>query len=227
MLCMPDTPISGCTTGQQFTDVNSDPTMGFSKTIKEKTLVAAGRRCCLCTRYKGVRLEVHHIVPTSDGGTDDYDNAIALCFDCHADVGHYNPHHPRGNRFTPTELREHRRRLYRQIKSGTLSSTPPQEHWAYCRYLICKSFSALSENHQRRSCSPSCRKSTSGRYHRAGQYPSHSSRPRQRHSRKQCLRRPVSRCGVVLCQAFLRASPPSLGHPQPFLLPGDSDAGGG
>ena len=145
LLRMPDTPISGCTTGQQFTDVNSYPTMAFSKTIKEETLVAAGRRCCLCTRYKGVRLEVHHIVPTSDGGTDDYDNAIALCFDCHADVGHYNPHHPRGNRFTPTELRKHRRRLYRQIEYGTLSSTSPQAHWAYCRYLICKSFSALSE----------------------------------------------------------------------------------
>ena len=119
--------------------------MAFSKTIKEKALVAAGRRCCLCTRYRGVRLEVHHIIPSSDGGTDDYDNAIALCFDCHADVGHYNPHHPRGNRFTPTELRKHRRRVYRQIESGTLSSTPLQEHWAYCRYLICKSFSALSE----------------------------------------------------------------------------------
>ncbi len=119
--------------------------MAFSKGIKEAALVAAGRRCCLCTRFKGVRLEVHHIEPESTGGGNDFDNAIPLCFDCHADVGHYNPEHPRGNRYSAAELRGHRNRLYDQIASGHLSSARPTDEWAYCRYLVCKNFSALSE----------------------------------------------------------------------------------
>ena len=119
--------------------------MAFSRAIKEKALVAAGRRCCLCTRFKGVRLEVHHIRPESGGGSNDFDNAIPLCFDCHADVGHYNSDHPRGNRYSYTELRRHRDRLYVQVESGHLPPPDAQEEWAYCRYLICKNFSAFSE----------------------------------------------------------------------------------
>ena len=119
--------------------------MGFNKATKQAVLVAAGRRCCLCARFKGVRLEVHHIELESTGGGNDVDNAIPLCFDCHADVGHYNPEHPRGNRYSPAELRRHRDRLYEQIESGRLPSAPATDEWAYCRYLVCKSFSALSE----------------------------------------------------------------------------------
>ena len=119
--------------------------MAFSKATKEDALVAAGRRCCLCKRFKGVKLEVHHIRPESAGGTNDFDNAVPLCFDCHTDVGHYNPNHPKGNRYSNEELRRHRDRLFDQIQSGHYLPSNRQEEWAYCRHLICKSFSALSE----------------------------------------------------------------------------------
>ena len=119
--------------------------MPFSQSTKERALVAAGRRCCLCGRFKGVRLEVHHIRPESSGGGNAFDNAISLCFDCHADVGHYNTTHPRGNRYSPTELRQHRDRLYAQVESGLRAAAPARQEWAYCRYLICKSFSAFGE----------------------------------------------------------------------------------
>jgi hypothetical protein len=49
-----------------------------------------------------------HIVPTAEDGPDTYDNAIAVCFDCHAEIHHYNPAHPMGRRFRPDELKEHR-----------------------------------------------------------------------------------------------------------------------
>lgn len=55
--------------------------MAFDKAVKEDALVAAARRCCVCTCFKGVLLEVHHIEPKSTGGGDDFDNAIPLCFD--------------------------------------------------------------------------------------------------------------------------------------------------
>ena len=119
--------------------------MAFSRAVKKEALVAAGRRCCLCQRFKGVRLEVHHVEPESEGGSSDFRNAMALCFDCHADVGHYNSRHPKGNRYSRDELRRHRERHYELIESGSLSPASDQEDWLYCRYLVCKSFSALSE----------------------------------------------------------------------------------
>ncbi len=77
--------------------------MAFKKEVKINALVSAARHCCVCHRYKGVKVEVHHILPVAKGGADDAENAIALCFDCHADAGHYNNKHPRGTKFSPEE----------------------------------------------------------------------------------------------------------------------------
>jgi 5-methylcytosine-specific restriction endonuclease McrA len=82
--------------------------MTFSKEVRTEALVAAARHCCVCHRYKGVKVEVHHVVPAAKGGADTADNAITLCFDCHADAGHYNPEHPRGTKFSVEELRSSR-----------------------------------------------------------------------------------------------------------------------
>ena len=43
---------------------------------------------------------------------------MPLCFDCHADVQTYNPHHPRGTKYTVKELKQHRDRLFRHIARG-------------------------------------------------------------------------------------------------------------
>ena len=66
-------------------------------------------------------MEIHHIVPKEQGGDDSFDNGIPLCFDCHADVMAYNPKHPKGSKFTPSELREHRDQWFK------ISRRPP---WA-------------------------------------------------------------------------------------------------
>ena len=92
-------------------------TVPFSQTIKAEALVACGRSCCVCNRYCGVRIECHHIVPESQGGDDSFENCIPLCFDCHAEVEHYNPQHPKGNKFSPVELRGHRDRWYQQRRA--------------------------------------------------------------------------------------------------------------
>src|SRR5690606_34895422 len=42
------------------------------------------------------------------GGEDTLDNAIALCFNCHADAGHYFAGHPKGTRLSPQELKKHK-----------------------------------------------------------------------------------------------------------------------
>ena len=48
------------------------------------------------------------MIPAGEGGTDDIDNAIPVCFECHAEIHSYNEKHPRGRKFTADELRAHR-----------------------------------------------------------------------------------------------------------------------
>ena len=84
--------------------------------VKEDVLIACKRRCCYCGRYKGVNIEVHHIIQRADGGKDEYDNAIPLCFDCHSEIGSYNPKHPKGNKFSTNELKRIRDDFYKKVK---------------------------------------------------------------------------------------------------------------
>lgn len=88
--------------------------MGFSKEAVDDALVACGRCCCICHKFCGVKIETHHIIPVSKGGDDSFENCIPLCFDCHADVEHYNVEHPRGRKFSPSELKKHRDAWYKE-----------------------------------------------------------------------------------------------------------------
>lgn len=53
-------------------------------------------------------METDHIVPGEAGGPDTIDNAIPVCFECHAEIHSYNDKHPRGRKFQPDELRLHK-----------------------------------------------------------------------------------------------------------------------
>ena len=58
-------------------------------------------------------METDHIVPSAESNDDSIENAIPVCFDCHAEIHAYNPSHPRGRRFTPDELRAHKEQWLR------------------------------------------------------------------------------------------------------------------
>jgi len=92
--------------------------MPFPPNIKQQALAKSGRRCCICLRFKGIKVEVHHIVPEAKSKDNSLNNAITLCFDCHSDAGHYNVKHPKGNKLTPNELRKHRDRLWKLVSEG-------------------------------------------------------------------------------------------------------------
>jgi hypothetical protein len=117
--------------------------MGFPEAVRTRALVASARHCCVCHRYKGLKVEVHHIEPEASGGSTDFENAIALCFDCHADVGHYNPKHPRGTKLSQSELKQQRDAWYETVKSGHVVMA--SESQLHSRYLICKDFEAIRE----------------------------------------------------------------------------------
>ena len=66
-------------------------------------------------------MEIDHIQPSATGGGDTMDNAIPLCFECHAEVHMYNPRHPKGRRFRPSVLKMHRDQWLEMCQTGLVS----------------------------------------------------------------------------------------------------------
>ena len=62
---------------------------------KEKYFKAKGLDKCdvlLCAVCSSVATQLHHVKYKSHGGTDDPDNLIPLCFNCHS--GHHDKNDP-------------------------------------------------------------------------------------------------------------------------------------
>jgi hypothetical protein len=94
--------------------------MAFSQSLIDDLLARTGRMCAVCQRRHGV--QVHHIVPVSEGGSDDPGNAIPLCPNCHSEV-HASYAAGRTTRlYTEAELRGHLER--------TIALARSQEHLA-------------------------------------------------------------------------------------------------
>jgi len=64
-----------------------------------------------------VKIETDHIIPEAEGDPDTIDNAIPVCFECHAEIHSYNDKHPRGRKFRPAELRGHKEQWLEICKS--------------------------------------------------------------------------------------------------------------
>ena len=66
------------------------------------------------------------MLPAAEGGTDDINNAIPLCFECHAEVHAHNDKHPRGRKFRPSELKLHKEHWlnFCDQNAGALASAP-------------------------------------------------------------------------------------------------------
>ncbi len=110
----------------------------FKRDEVEALLVACHRRCCVCHRYCGVKIEVDHIDGADTPEKGHIDNAVALCFDCHAEVKHYNPAHPKGRKIHSSELRAHRRQwlaLCRERPEMFVHGQPPPEAGSLERLL--------------------------------------------------------------------------------------------
>ncbi len=80
----------------------------FPRDAVDKLLVKCHRRCCICHRFCGTKIETDHIVQPKDGGDDRIGNAIPVCFECHAEIHSYNDEHPRGRKYRSGELRGHK-----------------------------------------------------------------------------------------------------------------------
>jgi hypothetical protein len=117
--------------------------MGFSPTIKQQVMNATARHCCVCHRYKGVKLEVHHIIQEADNGPNTFENAIPLCFDCHSDAGHYNDRHPKGTKFSITELRNARDNWYKFVTENPITQKAIISNSIQTGYYVVNAFDIL------------------------------------------------------------------------------------
>ena len=52
--------------------------MAFDRNEVAGLLAACHRRCCICHRFCGVKIETDHIRPAVDGGDDSIANAIPV-----------------------------------------------------------------------------------------------------------------------------------------------------
>ena len=100
--------------------------MSFPTKVKENALVACGRHCCICHKFCGTKIELHHIHPKANGGEDTFENCIPLCFDCHADMVSYDFKHPKGTKYSENELKRHRDNWYKKVKDSIGLPTLPE-----------------------------------------------------------------------------------------------------
>lgn len=92
--------------------------MGFSQNIVNSVLVKCKRSCCICHKFCGTKIELHHIKQVAEGGEDTEENCIPLCLDCHAEVKAYNPKHPKGRSYSEKELVMHRDNWYDKVANS-------------------------------------------------------------------------------------------------------------
>ena len=90
------------------------------KAVKDRLLVEAMHRCCLCPEHHDMT-DVHHIVPISEEGPNTAENLMAVCPTCHAKI-HRFPNH-----YNPTQLRMYKERWVEQCANIPRMEGPGEE----------------------------------------------------------------------------------------------------
>lgn len=96
--------------------------MSFNADTKARMFIKCARLCCLCLKQCGTNIEAAHIDDKNKGGGNDEGNGIPVCFDCHQEIGGYDPKHPKGNKFSHDELKARRDRVYKLVDTGVIFS---------------------------------------------------------------------------------------------------------
>lgn len=91
----------------------------FPRSVKIRCLLWSDRHCCLCGKQCGTDIEIAHI---NEEGAPELENAIPLCYDCHAKIGHYRDEHPKGNKYQPDELISRREQVYEKFTNHLIPS---------------------------------------------------------------------------------------------------------
>jgi hypothetical protein len=96
--------------------------MPFTENLKSEVKKLAAFRCCRCHE---IGIEVHHITPQANGGSDNKDNAAPLCPNCHTNFG--------GNTERRKNIRQMRDWWYEVVKEKYHEG---QEKWEKINNLL-------------------------------------------------------------------------------------------
>ncbi|MCA1035682.1 HNH endonuclease [Bacillus infantis] len=91
--------------------------MALSLEVRTEVLAKCARICCICRVFKPLHVQVHHIREKADGGTDDFDNLIPVCIECHSSI------HTKAKmtqNFSEKELKKIRDNVYELVRTGDL-----------------------------------------------------------------------------------------------------------
>lgn len=92
------------------------------ETVKQYVLARDNYTCQIC-HHKGGKLNVHHIIYRSKGGTDRSDNLITVCADCHT----YKNHQPGGILYKCYQQKKH---VNKNLKGATFMNILRRRLWA-------------------------------------------------------------------------------------------------
>jgi hypothetical protein len=104
--------------------------MAITKAVRDQLLVGARHRCTICSEKC---FEIHHIIERAEGGSDELENLIVLCPNCHQHRYH------RSGEFTREQLRLYKQKLREQNEierrvlqnleeiRQNLATVPPEE----------------------------------------------------------------------------------------------------
>lgn len=108
-------------------------------------LSKSARHCCICRNYLPLNMHVHHIREKSNGGTDDLDNLIPVCIQCHSAI-HTKTKMTRA--FTETELKISRDLVYEMVAEGKLltNNINPTSELAQMVSILNEEFSKRKED---------------------------------------------------------------------------------
>jgi hypothetical protein len=73
-----------------------------------------------------MNIEVAHI--PGEEGSNEQDNAIPLCFNCHGEIGRYASSHPKGLHYAKEELKERREQVYEMYTRHLVPPVIPTVH---------------------------------------------------------------------------------------------------
>lgn len=79
--------------------------MAITRAVRDQLLVEARHRCTICSEKC---FEIHHIIEQAEGGSDEPENLIVLCPNCHQHRYH------RSGEFTREQLRLYKQKLREQ-----------------------------------------------------------------------------------------------------------------
>lgn len=91
--------------------------MALTLEVCSEVLAKCARICCICRVFKPLHVQVHHIREKADGGTDDFDNLIPVCIECHASI---HTKTKMTQNFSEKELKKIRDHVYELVSTGNL-----------------------------------------------------------------------------------------------------------